>query len=388
MITTSTLKVTAIFLVFLAAVARSDDSCPRDFGGRCLCGKVTYNGQEKYVVNCTNTGFNDPAMLEKLPVETEVVIFTGNNIRVMPWNIFGKLNDYPQLDTIDMTNNKIEEIKGKTYHHVGNVKTLILNHNNLNITGDKTHPRIFSNFVNLESLHLTNAFTESVDSKDYLVALEQIFVGSNLTSLIKVHLEQNEIWHFKNPKMFCNLPSLMDLYLGDNNLTDINFDFSCLRNLRFLDLRDNRINTLSNYTLNKFADLPNEGAGVKFDLLGNPFNCDCNIADLLNWARTTKVDLLDKESYRCFNGLPESNVDKKLLDVYQIQCAVAGKQDHQGTTAVLVILVVLMIALLLVIGYMNFSTIRVKSSTLLDKVCHRGQYTSILSKPEEQEVHV
>ncbi len=182
-------------------------------------------------------------------------------------NIFGKLNDYPQLDTIDMTNNKIEEIKGKTYHHVGNVKTLILNHNNLNITGDKTHPRIFSNFVNLESLHLTNAFTESVDSKDYLVALEQIFVGSNLTSLIKVHLEQNEIWHFKNPKMFCNLPSLMDLYLGDNNLTDINFDFSCLRNLRFLDLRDNRINTLSNYTLNKFADLPNEGAGVKFDLL-------------------------------------------------------------------------------------------------------------------------
>ena len=105
------------------------------------------------------------------------------------------MNDYPYLDTIDMTNNKIEEIKGKTYHRVGKVKTLILNHNQLDITKEKNHPRIFSNFVNLESLHLTNAFTEGIDSKEYLLALEQIFIGSNLSSLIKLHLEQNEIWY-------------------------------------------------------------------------------------------------------------------------------------------------------------------------------------------------
>ncbi len=77
----------------------------------------------------------------------------------MPWNIFGKMKDYPQLDTIDMSNNNIKEIKGKTYHRVQNVRTLILNHNQLNITGDRNHPRIFSNFINLQSLHLTNAFT-------------------------------------------------------------------------------------------------------------------------------------------------------------------------------------------------------------------------------------
>ena len=47
----------------------------------------------------------------------------------------------------------------------------------------------------------------------------QIFVGSNLTKLKKLHLEQNEIWSFRNPNIFCNLPSLMDLQLGDNNLT-------------------------------------------------------------------------------------------------------------------------------------------------------------------------
>lgn len=124
-------------------------------------------------------------MLENLPSETEVVIFTGyqyqllinncfpvcfhynlktikpsgNNITTMPWNIFGKMKEYPQLDTIDMSNNNIKEIKGKTYHRVQNVRTLILNHNQLNIIGDRNHPRIFSNFINLQSLHLTNAFT-------------------------------------------------------------------------------------------------------------------------------------------------------------------------------------------------------------------------------------
>lgn len=375
-------------LLGLLLVYTHADDCPPDFEDRCLCGRANYNGQIKYVVNCTNTGFQHPAMLEKLPVETEVVIFTGNNIRSMPWNIFGKMNDYPYLDTIDMTNNNIEEIKGKTYHRVGRVKTLILNHNQLNITGDKTHPRIFSNFVNLESLHLTNAFTEAIDSKEYLLALEQIFIGSNLSSLIKLHLEQNEIWYFKNPKIFCNLPSLMDLHLGDNNLTDLSFDFTCLRNLRFLDLRDNRINTLSNHTLMKFDDMPERGANVRIDMLGNPFNCDCNIADFLTWMRFTKVDVMDKEAYSCADGRPEFNINVRLWDVHQIQCAVAMRQEHQGTTVILGILVVLMITLLLIIGYMNFNTIRVNTNTLLDKVCRRGQYTSILSKPEDQEVHV
>ena len=55
-------------------------SCPPDFGGRCICGKANYNGRQRYIVNCTNTEFNDAAMLEKLPIPTEVVIFTGETI--------------------------------------------------------------------------------------------------------------------------------------------------------------------------------------------------------------------------------------------------------------------------------------------------------------------
>lgn len=185
----------------------------------------------------------------------------------MPWNVFGKFNDYPYLEVIDMSNNKIQEINGKTFHHVKSVKTLILNHNQIDISGEKSHPRLFSNFLNLESLHLTNAFSESIDSQKSLVALEQIFIGSNLTKLAKLHLEQNEIWSIKNPDIFCSLPSLMDLQLGDNNISEININFDCIEKLRFIDLRNNKIHGISNKTLIRFEEFSNERSGIKLDLM-------------------------------------------------------------------------------------------------------------------------
>lgn len=66
-----------ILLLVSAIEVSFADSCPPDFGGRCSCGKTNYNGRERFLVNCTNSQFQDAAMLEKLPVETEVVIFRG-----------------------------------------------------------------------------------------------------------------------------------------------------------------------------------------------------------------------------------------------------------------------------------------------------------------------
>lgn len=113
---------------------------------------------------------------------------------------------------------------GKTYHHVQQVERLILNHNNLSISSKEEdesylHPRIFSNFLNLKSLHLTNAFSD-YSSPELSQDLHQIFSNSNLTKLIKLHLEQNEISSFKDPNLFCSLPQLEDLHLGDNALKD------------------------------------------------------------------------------------------------------------------------------------------------------------------------
>lgn len=43
-----------------------------------------------------------------------VLIFTGNVLVNLPWNIFGKINEYPNLKVIDMSNNHIRQIRGKS----------------------------------------------------------------------------------------------------------------------------------------------------------------------------------------------------------------------------------------------------------------------------------
>ena len=48
---------------------------------------------------------------------TEILIFTGNDLGELPMNILGR-TDYEDLDLIDLSNNKITFIPGKTFHHV------------------------------------------------------------------------------------------------------------------------------------------------------------------------------------------------------------------------------------------------------------------------------
>ena len=74
------------------------------------------------------------------------------------------------------------------------VQRLVLNHNNLKISGRYHHRRLLTNFESLEELHLTNAFTEVIDSKWYLDDLKDILLTAQMTKLYKLHLEQNEIW--------------------------------------------------------------------------------------------------------------------------------------------------------------------------------------------------
>lgn len=74
---------------------------------------------------------------------------------------------------------------------------------------------VFSNFENLLELHLTDAFADNTPAEDLASDLHDIFVNSDLQELQKLHLEQNEISQFKDPSVFCDLPSLQDLHLGN-----------------------------------------------------------------------------------------------------------------------------------------------------------------------------
>lgn len=76
-----------------------------------------------------------------------------------------------------MSNNHIKIIKGQSYHHVKNVRRLILDFNDISLEPARSHPRIFSNFISLEELHLTDAFEDSPNPKDLASTLHDIFVN-------------------------------------------------------------------------------------------------------------------------------------------------------------------------------------------------------------------
>ncbi|XP_067000580.2 trophoblast glycoprotein isoform X2 [Anabrus simplex] len=375
-------------------------TCTRILRAGCLCGCAQYDLREPYwqfMVNCTDKGFTNTSILQQLPPQTEVLIFTGNTINDLPWNVFGTLNNYSNLRVVDMSNNDLHEIRGKSYHRVPNVELLILNHNYLSISDGEGqlnhhHPRIFSNFVNLKALHLTDAFEENTP-EGLAEDLHDIFVKSNLTQLVKLHLEQNEIKGFKDPQIFCDLPNLMDLHLGDNELKRIDFNIECLPHLRFLDLERNSISSLGAAELQILDSYPAQNKSLEIDLDKNPFSCDCNIRDLYDWLQRTSVKVRNKNGLRCRSGMPETNGGETILGLQSIQCqphliAAAMESSQYHSIPILIgFLVTLLFVLLGLLVYMNRVQIKQQLTPLLDTVSRKVQYTSI-GKQEDQEMDV
>lgn len=387
-----------IILSVLAELSVSSLSCGAQFMGKCICGQQLYENQMRYVVNCTDTGLKNTSILEYMPSQTEVLIFTGNFIEELPWNVFGSINDYQMLTIIDMSNNHIREIRGKSYHHVPNVQRLILNHNNLSIARNDDefnhhHPRVFSNFVNLIELHLTNAFAENT-SEALSQNLHDIFVNSNLTKINKLHLEQNEIKSFKDRNVFCDLPSLRDLHLGDNYLNEINFNILCLKKLRFLDLERNKFENVKQKDLNLFTNLEHYNdrtVNLVVDFMLNPFVCNCQLKPFIDWMHVTNVTVRNRENYLCHRAASHTMEAVLSFDIGTCKInsqIVKTTMAHTVTLAMLLVLLsALLISLISAAIYINKDRIKHAIYPILDTVSKKVQYTTI-KDDDCQEIHV
>lgn len=354
------------------------DRCHSKLFDGCFCGASYIDRRQQFVVNCTNTGFLSADMLQKLPEETEILIFTGNNVPTLPINIFGNMSN---LRIIDMSNNQIKDIKGRTFHHVPNVKRLILNHNNISISneGDENyhHPRVFSNFENLEELHLTNAFADNTDAA-LANDLHDIFVNSNLTKLYKLHLEQNEIKNFKDANVFCDLPSLHQLYLSDNFLPGLNFNVRCLKKLAFLDLEHNNITKLTASDLDSLDTLsfPYRNESLTIDVSRNPFRCDNAISKLYTWMHRTNVTIRNRDYLQCTTS---KNGKRYIFTLNSLVDAKHAKYS-KAIVVLLVVLVLILVSLLSAYAYLSRDKIKTRLHPILDVVTRKVQYTTIESQ--------
>lgn len=404
--TTATAALLLLCCLLPSSSASLDSTgCPEAFLSRCTCGMGRYpkspnlpSAPMRFIVNCTNTGFKDATMLQELPEMSEILIFTGNKLGELPLNVFGNTKDYDELEVIDLSNNGITFIPGRTFHKVYNVRTLILNHNDIEISA-RERPRMFYNFESLENLHLTNAFTEAVNSSYYLLSLEDIFYESDLRLLLKLHLEQNEIYTIgKNTSIFCQLPSLEQLYLGDNRLFDLDFRIDCMPDINYIDLQHNSINQLSVEAMERI-DQFSKSKRLTVELQQNPFMCDCYSQSFITWLKKTNVTLRDAPEYRCADGIPRSTVGKSLLNIDEnkLKCPLEIEQNggrpvrggppnvhihgySASTIGTLSFLLAFVSAILLAVAYYHRTKLEKKAKPYWEHITRKVGYSGLANE--------
>ncbi len=382
------LLVLSMFLHFHYIVCettwKEPTGCPQAFKGKCRCGQVAYGSTQRmsYVTNCTNTNFTDVSMLTQLSPETEVLIFSGNNVSSLPPNLIGQDARYEKLHIIDLSNNHIKYIRGKTFHNIKTVKVLNLSNNEINIDDDNFHPRIFSNFKNLEELHLKNAFDNSVHDFDFTNDLWITFNESALTSLKVLDLDDNHIRSISSPEMFCAMPSLQKLHLAYNYLTDFTLNITCLKDLNFLDISYNFITTLNNKSLEYIETGP---PNYHINITMNSFRCDCDLIDFFLWTKAEKEIRVDSvEKFRCVYGYPMDNAGRYFddLSVLDLECSNSVKNDDFSDyiTYSYAIIASLLITLCLLLGalvYINRQHFVMAWTYLTTGIASKREYTSL-----------
>lgn len=206
---------------------------------------------------------------------------------------------------MDLSDNHIQHVHGKTFHNMKSVQILILNNNRLLLSGDNLHARLFSTLHSLEELHLDNAFEQ--DQPTLLDSLGQIFVQSQLANLKVLNLERNHLAQLNRSQLFCPLTELQQLSLARNSLTDFRLNISCLTLLHKLDLSHNRIVSLDQSSIDRLCSGP---AHYSLDLGGNPFDCNCTLLPFFQFVRNNTAGsehqrqphLVASDQYRCYSS--------------------------------------------------------------------------------------
>lgn len=247
---------------------------------------------------------------------------------------------------------------------------------------------MFSNFESLLELHLTDAFADN-GIVNITTDLYEVFHKSNLIRLAKLHLEQNKISVITEPRVFCQLPNLLDLHLSHNKLTGIDFDVQCMSHLRFIDLEGNFIRGLSDEQLSTFDSVQSNNTSLTIDLSNNPFSCGCNIEKLYDWLHNTKVNVRNSESIRCSQDFPKNPLDPYAA--YRNDCPIPIRTtlvdgNHGGHKLVMLFVFCAVFAFLGAVLYVSrfgLKQLRPEFNTSSRKI----HYTTI-GKCEEQEIHV
>ena len=233
--------------------AVGDDGAARCPAG-CSCSTVDgyVNSRE---VKCSSLGLSDvPAMLNLWTLHT--LDLSKNEISILK---NARFSNFSRLSSLILSYNKVEVIEINAFAGLEMMRDIDLSYNKL----QSFSPKIFSSNPVLEKVSLRG------NSLVYLSSDLPILISNSISSLYLSSCSLSKIY----PVTFSSLPSLYDLDLSSNNLT-----------------------TISLRTLEKVADLR------ILDLNNNPWRCNCDIVEVMQWAQLRRGQQPAHKPVKCLEG--------------------------------------------------------------------------------------
>lgn len=324
--------------------------CPAELAN-CQC-----NGTR---VECMDTGFTNTSFFLFVPHSVQSLTVSGNNFTYLPANLFGacahntSAYKYSALKYLDLSNNNIRRIHGKTFRCLPQLETLILRNNNWKLL-DISHTGVFEGLTQLRVLDLDNALASwsGPESSEYLIRLPYI-LNKTSTTLEDLNLSNNDILVLTNETMdmLCNMESLKKLNVSHNYLIEINPEL-CTYNIEQLDLSYNGI--LAGSFLTQF----NQSMPYLTDLrLGhNSYSCSCYLKDFYKWLTKNQDKVGDVDNVTCFYSYKDLYQGRQILSLQEsdLKC-----EKHNGVHLETSYIILAFIACtILIVLYINRGSIK------------------------------
>lgn len=277
-------------LLLLLAVVPSCRGCPE----KCLCVTQT--------VKCQNQDLD--AIPHSLPTNTRFLFVTGNNISRIGADSFPTV--LAQLTDLYLSGNELESVDAEVFDNLPNLTRLDLSNNNIQTFSERAFP--LNN--TLQVLKLSGSFHNHSTIDDPLHGLKH----GNLRQLTALDLSNNDLV-IPTDDMFAGLPSLVRLNLQNSSIVSIPNGTLRVPPLRDLDLRDNSIRDLSAVTMAEFSLKP----GLRVQLAGNPWRCDCFFEDALSWLKNS-TRVADVQNLTCAEPKGLRRRPLPQVDPSQLKC--------------------------------------------------------------------
>lgn len=316
-------KPAAMLLLFLLSIVPSCRGCP----DKCLCSSQT--------VKCQNQDLD--AIPHSIPANTKFLFVTGNTITRISVASFPARLD--QLTDLYLSGNEVEYVDAMAFDNLPNLVRLDLSNNRI----QNFSQRAFPDENRLQLLNLSKSFHNHSNMDVVLSFLH----SGNLLQLTALDLSNNDLVILPDG-VFTNLSNLVSLSLQNSSIVTIQNGTLKVPPLRDLDLRDNSLRDLPTTALAEFGLKP----GLRVQLAGNPWRCDCFIDDLLVWLKNS-TQVVDMQNLTCAD--PEALRRLPLLQVEQSQLKCSS--DMEGVLETSYVFLGLVLALIgvifLLVLYLN-----------------------------------